>query len=277
MGKLTGKVALVTGAGRGQGRAQAVKLAEEGADIIALDICADIATVPYSLATAADLDETVKLVEEHDRRVLARQADVRDRAQVAAVVDEGVAEFGHIDIACANAGIWSYSPFTEMSDETYHDMINVLQHGPYHVCRAVVPHLLRQGTGGSIIITSSTAGLRGYPNLAHYTMGKHAVVGLMRSLANELGPQNIRVNTVHPSSVKTDMIMNQAIWDLFAPGVENPTAADCGDAFQEMNCLPIPWMDPADIANAVAWLASDDSRYVTGTTLVVDAGYLAKM
>jgi (+)-trans-carveol dehydrogenase len=276
MGKLTGKVAFVTGAGRGQGRAQAVKLAEEGADIIALDICADIATVPYGLATPGDLKETTRLVEATGRRILARQADVRDRAQVAAVVDEGVAEYGHVDVACANAGIWSYSPFTEMSDETYHDMIDVLMHGPYHVCRAVVPHMLRQG-GGSIVITSSTAGLRGYPNLAHYTMGKHAVVGLMRSLANELGPHRVRVNTVHPSSVRSGMIMNQAVWDLFAPNVKNPAAEDCGAAFQDMNCLPTPWMEPEDIANAVAWLASDDARWVTGTTLVVDAGYLAKM
>jgi SDR family mycofactocin-dependent oxidoreductase len=276
MGKLDGKVAVITGAGRGQGRAHAVRLAEEGADIIAVDICEPIASVPYEMAGEADLEETAKLVEQQDRRVIARKADVRDRAALAAAVDEGVAEFGRLDVVVANAGIWSAAPFVDMTDEMYHDMIDVQMHGPYNVCKVAVPHMIDKGNGGSIIIISSTAGMRGFPNQVHYNMGKHAVVGLMRTLANELAPHFIRANTIHPSSTNTKMIQNEAIWSAFAPGVENPTVDDFGDTFTAMNLLPIPWMEPRDISHAVAWLASDESQYVTGVTLPVDAGYLAK-
>ena len=273
---LSGKVALITGAGRGQGRAHAVRLAEEGADIIAVDICEQIASVPYELASQADLDETGKLVEQLGRHVVTAKADVRDLASITEAVRQGVAELGRLDIVVANAGIWSAAPFTEMPDQAYHDMIDVQMHGPYHTCRAAVPIMIEQGTGGSIVIISSTAGLRGFPHQVHYNMGKHAVVGLMRTLANELAPHFIRANTVHPSSTNTKMIQNEAIWSAFAPGVENPTVADFGDTFTAMNLLPIPWMEPVDISHAVAWLASDESRYVTGVTLPVDAGYLAK-
>jgi SDR family mycofactocin-dependent oxidoreductase len=276
MGKLDGKVAFITGAGRGQGRSHAVKLAEEGAEIIAVDICAPIASVPYEMSSEADLAETAKLVEALDRRIVTRKADVRDRASVEAAVREGVSELGRLDIVVANAGIWSAAPFVDMSDEMYRDMIDVQMHGPYNTCKATVPILIEQGSGGSIVIISSTAGMRGFPNQVHYNMGKHAVVGLMRTLANELAPHFIRANTIHPSSVFSKMIDNEAIWSAFAPGVENPTVADFGDTFTAMNLLPIPWMQPVDISNAVAWLASDESRYVTGITLPVDAGYLAK-
>jgi (+)-trans-carveol dehydrogenase len=276
MGKLDGKVALITGAGRGQGRAHAVKLASEGADIIALDICAPISSVPYALASREDLDETAKLVEQLDRRIVTRAADVRDRVQVAEAVQAGASELGRLDIVVANAGIWSAAPFVDMTDEMYHDMIDVQMHGPYHTCKAAVPIMLEQDQGGSIVIISSTAGMRGFPNQVHYNMGKHAVIGLMRSLANELAPKFIRCNTIHPSSTNTKMIQNEAIWSAFAPGVENPTVDDFGDTFTAMNLLPIPWMEPGDISDAVAWLASDESKYVTGVTLPVDAGYLAK-
>jgi (+)-trans-carveol dehydrogenase len=276
MGKLDGKVAFITGAGRGQGRAHAVRLAEEGADIIAVDICAPIASVPYEMSSQADLDETARLVEALDQRIVARKADVRDRASLQAAVTEGVTELGRLDIVVANAGIWSAAPFVDMTDEMYHDMIDVQMHGPYNACKVTVPILIEQGHGGSIVIISSTAGMRGFPNQVHYNMGKHAVVGLMRTLANELAPHFIRANTIHPSSTFTKMIDNAAIWSAFAPGVENPTVADFGDTFTAMNLLPIPWMEPVDISHAVAWLASDESRYVTGVTLPVDAGYLAK-
>jgi SDR family mycofactocin-dependent oxidoreductase len=276
VGKLDGKVALVTGAGRGQGRAHALKLAAEGADIIAVDICAPISSVPYELASQADLDETAKSVEQLDRRIVARVADVRDRAALTAAVREGAAELGRLDVVVANAGIWSAAPFVDMTDEMFDDMIDVQMYGPYNTCKAAVPIMLEQNTGGSIIIISSTAGMRGFPNQVHYNMGKHAVVGLMRSLANELAPHFIRANTIHPSSTNTKMIQNEAIWSAFAPGVENPTVDDFGDTFTAMNLLPIPWMEPGDISDAVAWLASDESRYVTGVTLPVDAGYLAK-
>jgi NAD(P)-dependent dehydrogenase (short-subunit alcohol dehydrogenase family) len=195
---------------------------------------------------------------------------------VESAVRAGVAELGRLDIVVANAGIWSAAPFVEMSDEMYRDMIDVQMHGPYNTCKATVPILVEQGSGGSIIIISSTAGMRGFPNQVHYNMGKHAVVGLMRTLANELAPHFIRANTIHPSSTFTKMIDNEAIWNAFAPGVQNPTVADFGDTFTAMNLLPIPWMEPVDISHAVAWLASDESRYVTGVTLPVDAGYLAK-
>jgi (+)-trans-carveol dehydrogenase len=276
MGKLDGKVALITGAGRGQGRAHAIRLAEEGADIIAVDICEPIASVPYDMASLADLQETAKLVEQQDRRAVARQADVRDRAALHAAVQDGLSEFGRLDIVVANAGIWSTASFVDMTDEMYTDMINVQLYGPYNTCKVTVPYLIEQGTGGSIIIVSSTAGMRGFPNQVHYNIAKHGVVGLMRSLANELAPHFIRANTVHPSSTNTRMIQNETIWSAFAPGVENPTAADFGDAFTAMNLLPIPWVEPVDISHAVAWLASDESRYVTGVTLPVDAGFLAK-
>jgi SDR family mycofactocin-dependent oxidoreductase len=276
MGKLDGKVAVVTGAARGQGRSHAVRLAEEGADVIAIDICAQIDSVPYELSTEDDLTHTAKLVEEHGRRAVAVKGDVRSRSDMESAVRAGIDELGRLDIVVANAGIWSNAAFVDMTDEMYHDMIDVQMHGPYHLCKAAVPYMIEQGSGGSIIIISSTAGMRGFPSQVHYNMGKHAVVGLMRTLANELAPHFIRANTIHPSSVDTKMIQNEAIWSAFAPGVENPTFADFGDTFTAMNLLPIPWMEPIDISHAVAWLASDESRYVTGVTLPVDAGYLAK-
>lgn len=276
MNRLQDKVAFITGAGRGQGRAHAVRLAEEGASIIAVDICANMASVPYDLATEDDLAETARLVEKAGGRIVTRTADVRDVASLRTAVDAGVAEFGRLDIVVANAGIWSNAPFLDMSEQMYHEMIDVQMHGPYNTCRAALSHIVDGGRGGSVIIISSTAGMRGFPNQVHYNMGKHAVVGLMRTLANEFAPQFIRVNTIHPSSVDTKMVQNDAIWSAFAPGVENPTFDDFGDTFTAMNLLPVPWMEPEAISGAVAWLASDDAKYVTGATIPVDAGYLGK-
>lgn len=276
MPRLDGQVAFITGAARGQGRAHAVRLAEEGADIIAVDICADIDSVPYALATAEDLDETALLVEKTGRKVIAATADVRDLGALTKVVDNAVGELGRLDIVVANAGIWSSAPFLEMPESMYRDMIDIQMHGPYNTCRAALPHIVAGDRGGSIIIISSTAGMRGFPNQVHYNMGKHAVVGLMRSLANEFAPNFIRVNTIHPSSVDTKMIQNEAIWSAFAPGVENPGFEDFGATFTAMNLLPVPWMEPEAISGAVAWLASDDSKYVTGSCIPVDAGYLGK-
>ena len=277
MGRLEGKVAFITGAARGQGRSHAVRLAEEGADIIAVDICADLPSVPYELGTWDELQETAALVEQLDRRIVIDKADVRHRDELESAVDRGIAELGRLDIVCANAGIWSHAPFVDMSDEMYHEMIDVNQHGPYNTCKAAVPHLLRQGQGGSIIITSSTAGRKGFPNHAHYASSKHANVGLMRTLANELAPHFIRVNTIHPSSVYTKMNQNQAMWELFAPGVENPTYDDFGETFTALNLIPVPWLEPVDVSNAVLFLASDESRYVTGITMPIDAGFHEKL
>ncbi len=277
MGRLDGKVAFITGAARGQGRSHAVRMAEEGADIIAVDICEDIDSVPYELGTESELEETAALVEKLDRRIHIQKADVRSLEQLQSAVTNGVAELGRLDIVSANAGIWSAGLFHELPEQTYRDMIDVQMHGTYNACQATVPQLIEQGDGGSIIITSSTAGLKGFPNQAHYNMAKHAVVGLMRTLANELAPHFIRCNSVHPSSTFTKMIDNPAIWAAFAPGVENPTEKDFGHKFTAMNLLPVPWAEPVDISHAVVYLASDEARYVTGVTLPVDSGFMAKL
>jgi SDR family mycofactocin-dependent oxidoreductase len=277
MGRVDGKVALVTGAARGQGRSHALRLAEEGAEIIAVDICDQVGTVPYAMATPDDLGETTRRIEELDRRVVARPADVRDFEQLQAVVQEGLSQFGHIDIVCANAGIFSSGPTWELSRQQWDDMIGVNLTGVWHTIKATVPSMLERGQGGSIILTSSTAGMRGFAGFAHYVAAKHGVVGLMRTLANELAPHMVRVNTVHPTSVNTDMIHNEALYRVFLPDAEHPTREDFAQAFTPLNALPIPWVEPVDISNAVLWLASDESRYVTGVQLPVDAGFLEKI
>ncbi|HSJ44424.1 MAG TPA: mycofactocin-coupled SDR family oxidoreductase [Euzebyales bacterium] len=271
-GRVEGKVALITGAARGQGRSHAVRLAEEGADIIALDVCEDIETSVIPLASEDDLAETAKLVEDLDRRIMARKADVRDLAALESVVQEGVSEFGRMDIVSANAGIAGFGPAHELTEQQWEEMLAVNITGVWKTCRAVMPAMIEAGNGGSIILTSSTAGLMGLANTAHYTAAKHGVVGLMRTLANELAPHMIRVNSVHPTAVATDMIHNEATYGLFRPDLEHPTLDDAKDAFMTLNMLPIPWVEARDISNAVLWLASDEARYVTGVALPVDAG-----
>ena len=275
MGRVEGKVAFITGAARGQGRSHAIRLAEEGADIIAVDLCAQVDSVPYPMATPDDLAETVKEVEALDRRIVATQADVRDAGALKSALDAGVAELGRLDIVCANAGIFSFST-EELDEQTWRDMIDINLTGVWHTTKAAVPHLVEGGRGGSMILTSSTAGLKGFPNFAHYVSAKHGVVGLMRTLALELAPHMIRVNSVHPTSVNTDMIQNDATYRLFAPDLENPTRDDVAPRFGELNILPINWVDARDISNAVLFLASDEARYITGVTLPVDAGFMVK-
>lgn len=277
MGRLDGKVALVTGASRGQGRSHAVTLAREGAEIIAVDINQQIASVPYAMAKPEDLAETAKLVENLDRRILTREADVRDFAAMQAAVAAGLSEFGHIDIVCANAGIASLAAAAEMSQETWNDMIDVNLTGVWFSIQPVLPSMIERGEGGSIIITSSIYGVTGPPGaLVHYAAAKHGVVGVMRALATELAPHRIRVNTVNPTFVATDMIQNEAMYRTFLPESKNPTREEFMDLLQELNSLPIPWVEPIDISNAVLWLASDESRYVTGTTTLIDAGATAR-
>jgi SDR family mycofactocin-dependent oxidoreductase len=277
MGRVEGKVAFITGGARGQGRSHAVRLAEEGADIIAVDICQSLPTVPYEGASRADLDGTAKLVEDLDRRIVVREADVRDLSQLEAAVEEGLSELGHIDVVCCNAGIGTFAPALEMDEQMWQEMIDVNLTGVWKTIRAVAPPMVERRQGGSIIITSSVAGLFGFPNLANYSSAKHGVVGLMRTLTQELAPYMIRVNSVHPTTVNTPMIMNDAIYKLFRPDLENPQAEDMGAAFVGYNALPLPWVEPIDISNAVLWLASDESRYVTGVTLPVDAGFSVKV
>ena len=277
-GRVEGKVAFVTGAARGQGRSHAVRLAQEGADIIAVDLAGQVASVPYPMATPEDLDQTVKEVEALDRRIVATQADVRDYGTLKAALDDGVAQLGRLDIVAANAGIFSFGRAEELPEQTWQDMIDTNLTGVWHAAKAAIPHLVEGGRGGSIVITSSDAGLKGFPNLAHYVSAKHGVVGLMRTLAVELAPDFIRVNSLHPTTVNTDMIQNAATYALFAgdlPEAER-TAAVVEERFQSINALPIPYVEPVDISNALLWLASDEARYVTGVTLPIDAGELLK-
>ncbi len=277
MGRVEGKVAFITGAARGQGRSHAVRLAEEGADIIAVDICRSLPTVPFEGATPEDLRHTAKLVEELDRRIVVREADVRDLGQLQEAVQEGLSELGHIDIVCCNAGIGSVAPALEMDEEMWQETIDVNLTGVWKTIRAAVPPMVERRQGGSIIITSSVAGLFGFTNLANYSSAKHGVVGLMRVLAQELAPYMIRVNTVNPTTVNTPMIMNDAFSRLIRPDLTNPQPEDMGAAFMGLNSLPIPWVEPVDISNAVLWLASDEARYVTGVTLPIDCGFCVKV
>jgi SDR family mycofactocin-dependent oxidoreductase len=275
-GRVEGKVAFVTGAARGQGRSHALRLAQEGADIIAVDLCDKVSTIDmYEPATEADLAETVRLVEELDRRVVAMKADVRDSAALAAAVADGVSQLGHLDIVCANAGVFEVVPALETTDQQWRDIIDVNLTGVWNTCKAVLPHLLDNG-GGSIVITSSTAGIKGFANTVHYTASKHGVVGIMRALSNEFAGFSIRVNTVHPTAVDTTMIRNDKTWNLFLPEVAHPSREQAAAAFQATHALPVPWVEPVDISNAVLWLASDEARYVTGVMLPVDAGFTTR-
>jgi (+)-trans-carveol dehydrogenase len=277
MGRVEGKVAFITGAARGQGRSHAVRLAQEGADIIAVDFVQDVDSVPYGLGTREDLNQTVKEVEHLGRRIIAVEADVRDYDALKAAVDRGVDEFGRLDIVSANAGILSLGKAHELPEQTWRDMIDINLTGVWHTTKAVTGPMIELGNGGSIIITSSTAGVKGLANAAHYTAAKHGVVGLMKSLVNELSEHRIRVNTVHPTQVNTPLIMNEALWKVFRPDLENPTVEDFRIPSLGLSNLPeVPWMEPADVSNALLFLASEEARYITGTQLWIDAGSMTK-
>lgn len=277
VGRVEGKVALVTGAARGQGRSHAVRLAEEGADVIAIDACADIPGVPYPGGTETDMRETARLVRLLGRRVVTSIADVRNYSTLADAIDTGVSELGRLDIVCANAGIITTpSPANLMEENIWQVMIDINLTGVWHTCKASIPHLLAGRRGGSIVLTSSVAGLKAYPNIAHYVSAKHGVVGLMRALANELAPHMIRVNSVHPTQVDTPMIMNDAMFKLFLPESDHPTLEEFSAMSQQTAALPIPWVEPVDVSNAVLFLASEEARYITGVTLPIDGGCLAK-
>jgi len=276
MGKLDGKVAFITGAARGQGRSHAVLFAEEGADIIAVDLCAGVDTVEYPMATPADLEETVNLVEKQGRRIVARQADVRDFDAMRSVVADGVAELGRLDFVLANAGIMPIIGEPAGRLAAFHDSVDIMLTGVFNTVEAALPTLLEQDQGGAIVITSSSGGLKaGGIRLSTLTRGalgyvaaKHGVVGLMRAWANALGERNIRVNTVHPTGVNSPMVVNQQFAEFTA---EYP---EFGETMQ--NLLPIPLVEPEDVSRAMLYLCSEDGRYVTGITLSVDAGLVAR-
>ena len=277
MGRVNGKVAFITGAARGQGRSHAVRLAEEGADIIGVDMCADVDTVAYPLAKPEDLKETVRLVEAAGRQMVASQVDIRDLAGLETAIREGVRQLGRLDIVVANAStINGYGTTWELTEEQWDDQIDIGLSGTWKTVRAAVPVLLEQDEGGSIILISSTSGLAAELHVAHYVAAKHGVTGLMRALASELAPHMIRVNSVHPANVRSPMIDNTVTAELFAGGrvgaqFDDP---DVIRAALELSGLPVPYVDPIDVSNAVLYLACDDGRYVTGTTHVVDAGRL---
>jgi SDR family mycofactocin-dependent oxidoreductase len=276
MGRVAGKVALVSGAARGQGRSHAVRLAEEGADIIAFDRCESMSSVPYQLATEEDLNNTVKAVEALDRRIVARKLDVRDTQGLATLVADGVTALGRLDLVAANAGILPMQGFTETSDELWEDVIGTNLTGVFKTVRAALPAILAGGRGGSIVITSSTAGAKGLPNTAPYTAAKHGVIGLTKVIANEYGKDWIRANALLPTAVGTDMIFNQSLYSVMTGGASGATRETAEPAFASLNTLPLPWIEPVDVSNALVWLCSNEARYITGASISVDAGAIQK-
>ena len=263
-GRVAGAVALITGAARGQGRSHAVRLAAEGADIIAVDICAPVADVSYPTATPEDLATTARLVEEAGARVVTTAVDVRDGADLAAAVAEGAAALGGLDIAVANAGVCSIQRWDEVTPALWDTVIGINLTGVWNTCTAAIPHLVARG-GGSLILVSSAAGLKGQPFLTPYVASKHGLVGIMRSLANELASSHVRVNSLHPTGVDTPMLVGMAGLTGHLEG-----SPELGPLFH--NSLPVDLLQPEDISNAVLFLASDEARYVTGLTMTVDAG-----
>jgi (+)-trans-carveol dehydrogenase len=271
-GRLEGKVAFITGAARGQGRSHAVRLAEEGADIITIDLCGPVEGVVIPMATPADLAETVAQVEKLDRRIIATRADVRDYDALKAAVDDGVAELGRLDVVVANAGIGSTGERTDRMDrKIWQDTVDINMTGVWLTAKAAIPHLIEGGRGGSIVLTSSVGGLRAHPNIGHYVAAKHGVVGIMRTLAVELGEYGIRVNSIHPTQVATPLLLNDWTYKMFRPDLEHPTREDFAPVSQMAHVLPIPWVEAVDISNAILFLSSDEGRYITGVTLPVDA------
>lgn len=271
MGKLQGKVAFITGAARGQGRSHAVRLAEEGADIIAVDLCQQIESVTYPMSTPEDLEQTVKEVEALGRRIVARQADVRDAAALQRVFDEGTETLGPVNIVLANAGIGAGGSRIA-AEQQWEDVIGVNLTGVWNTGRVAIPSMVERNQGGSIVLTSSTGGLIGVgipaPGFLGYTAAKHGVIGLMRSWANYLAPYNIRVNSVAPTAVRTPMAGDGNLSEMMKrmPALANALS----------NAMPVDLVEPIDVSNAILWLVSDESRYVTGTVVPVDAGQLNK-
>lgn len=275
-GRLEGKVAFITGVARGQGRNHAIRLAQEGAAIIGVDVCKSVGTVPYEGATPADLESLTTEIEQAGGQILTREADVRDLAALQSAVADGIAAFGRVDIVLANAGIVSYGELVELDEDTWQTMIDVNLTGVWKTIRAAAPEVINGGRGGAIVLTSSTAGLKALHTLGHYVAAKHGVVGLARNLANELAPHRIRVNAIAPTNVDTIMLKNPGVYKMFRPDLENPTAEDAHSGFVEHHLIKEPWIERDDVSEAILFLVSDSGRYITGTTLSVDLGLSAK-
>lgn len=267
MGRLDGKVAFITGAARGQGRAHAVRLAQDGADIIASDICGPAATTKYAASTPAELEETRRLVEKEGRRIVTGPVDVRDLPALEALVARGVDELGHLDIVVANAGILTAGLTWELTEEQWMEVVDINLVGVWRTVRATVPTMIAQGTGGAIVLTSSVAGLKRQAFTSHYTAAKHGVVGLAGTLANELGQYNIRVNTIHPAGVDTELCKDPDLFTLISEYQDT-----LGPLF--MSTLPFQMMEPEDVAGLVSWLVSDEAKYLTGCQVPIDFGLL---
>jgi len=274
--RFTGKVALVTGAARGQGRSHAVRLAAEGADVIVCDLGADIDTVPYALGTEDELRETASLVAEQGRRAVVCRCDVRSTADLSAAVERGLDELGRIDVVVANAGIAGVSTLAEMSDDVWQNMIDVNLTGVFKTLRAVVPHMVSRRYG-RIVATSSIVGRQGSANIGHYVAAKWGVIGLVKSLAVEVAEFGVTVNAVLPTSVDSDMIQNDAFHRLFLPDADEIRMRDVEDAYTALNPIPVPWLSPGDVSDAVLFLASDEARFITGDALPVALGWNARM
>lgn len=278
MGKLDGKVAFITGAARGQGRSHAVRFAEEGADIIAVDLCAPIASMNYPNATPEDLDQTVKEVEATGRKIIARKGDVRLREQLKEVIDEGIAAFGHVDVVLANAGICPGRDDTLCAgfvDATDVDLI-----GAMNTVAVSLPHLK---SGASVVVTGSTAGMMkgttemmGNTGGVGYSWAKQTVIRYVEVLALQLAPHMIRMNGVHPTNTDTHLLHNVDVYRAFRPDLENPKREDVMDSLPLMQAMPIPYIDPSDVSSLMTFLASDESRYITGMNIRIDAGAMLK-
>ncbi|MFJ6260935.1 mycofactocin-coupled SDR family oxidoreductase [Rhodococcus erythropolis] len=265
MSRLEGLRVLVTGAAGGMGRSHCERLADEGASVIALDV----------VQAKSELEETAQAVRERGGVAVTGVADIRDFEDLAAVVADCVAELGGLDVVVANAGVYDTpGPSWTIDPAVWNRSLDVNLTGAWHTVKACVPHF---GDGGSVVLVSSTAGIKGIAGASHYSAAKHAVVGLARTLANELGAEGIRVNSVHPGSVRTPMIINERVFANLCSDIENPTEADAAAVLSARNLLPVPWVDPVDVSNAVLFLASAESRYMTGCQLVVDAGLTQKV
>ena len=276
MSQLDGKVAFITGLARGQGRSHALTLAKEGADIIGLDLCGEIESTTYPGTTRADLEETERLIKELGRRAVLSQADVRVYGEVESAFKRGIEQLGRVDIIIPNAGICAGGKTWELTTDAWRETIDINLTGAWHAVKAAVPTLISQGQGGSVVFIGSTEALKGAENMSCYAASKHGITGLMTSLSRELGQYNIRVNSVNPTCVDTNMIQNPYVWGLFQPDNPNPTRASVEDSFTRTHILPVPWMEPVDVSRAILYLVGESGRYITASTLTIDAGFIVK-